>query len=409
MRVAMIVNSFPVISQKFILNQAAGLIEAGVDLEVVAAMKPEDAKSHEIASRHGLPARTVYAGVPRSLGSRLIEFPALMAGALVRDPRAAFCALRAGAYTTAARSLKTLYFLRAFAGRSFDVIHCHFGSNGLIGAFLKDMGVAARLVVTFHGSDITTYPRRYGVRVYDGLWERADAVTAGTSFVKARIEAAGCPTGKILVLPAGIRMAEHPEIPIASRSPLRLLTVGRLVEVKGFRYALEAFAEVRRRYHDAEYLIAGDGPELPALELMAQEMGVAGAVRFLGEQSDVEVAALYREAAVFVLASIRASDGAEEGQGLVLQEAQAAGLPVVSTLVGGIPDGVIEGETGFLVPQRDSAALAQRIGQLLADASLRERMGKAGRAFAASVYDTRVLTPRLIALYKRIGEPAMSA
>jgi len=132
-------------------------------------------------------------------------------------------------------------------------------------------------------------------------------------------------------------------------------------------------------------------------------------VSFLGDQSDAEVAALYRRASIFILPSVRASNGAEEGQGLVLQEAQASGLPVISTRIGGIPEGMVEGATGFLVPERDSAALAERAGALLDDAALRRRMGRAGREFAAANYDVPILTRRLLDIYGSLLAPGEGA
>ncbi|MCX7025033.1 MAG: glycosyltransferase [Spirochaetes bacterium] len=401
MNVAMIVNGFPELSEKFLVNQVTGLIDAGIDLDVYAAVRPSKGPTHALADRYGLGDRTIYADVPRSIRKRVLGAPALFATCFAMDPSSALRAL-SGRYATASRNLKTLHFLKAFGDRRYDIVHCHFGPNGLTGAFLKDAGRAARLVVSFHGSDINSYPRRYGKAVYRTLYERADLVTANTAFTASKVAANGCPGSRIEVLPVGLRMEEHPETPFASRSPLRILTVGRLVEKKGHRYVIEAIARLRKDFPGIEYVMAGDGPERGRLEALASELGVSGAVRFLGSRNDREVAALYGEASVFVLASVTAADGDMEGQGLVLQEAQASGLPVVSTLHNGIPDGVRDGETGFLVPERDSAALAFRIGELLGNPILRERMGHSGRAFVSAVYDTPILTRCLVGLYDRI-------
>jgi colanic acid/amylovoran biosynthesis glycosyltransferase len=232
------------------------------------------------------------------------------------------------------------------------------------------------------------------------MYRAADAVTAGSRFIAAKIAANGCAPEKIRILPVGVRMDEHPPLAFANRSARTILSVGRLVEVKGFRYGVEAFAAVRKEFPEAEYLIVGQGSGSAELLSLARELGVAEGLKLLGPQSGERVAELYGRASVFVLPSIRARDGAEEGQGLVLQEAQASGLPVVSTLVGGIPEGVREGETGFLVPQKDPDALADRIRRLLGDADLRERMGRSARAFAEGNYDMRVLSARLLGIYE---------
>jgi colanic acid/amylovoran biosynthesis glycosyltransferase len=397
----MVVNGFPELSEKFLVNQVTGLFDAGAELDVYSALSPPPAGAHELARRYRLPERTIYARTPRGARSRLLEAPALFASCAVRDFAAALRSLDAGRYATASRNLKCLYFLRAFGDRKYDLVHCHFGPNGLVGAFLKDSGIAKSLVVSFHGSDINTYPKRYGEGVYRYLYRTADLVTVNSRFTAAKVAANGCPESKIEVLPVPLRMEEHPEADPARRKGLQVLTVGRLVEKKGHRYAIEAFARARRAFPEAEYLVAGDGPLRGELEALARELGVADAVRFLGAKCDREVAELYASSSVFVLASVTARDGDMEGQGLVLQEAQAAGLPVISTLHNGIPDGVLDGVSGFLVPERDPEALAGRLAELLGDAAARSRMGKAGREFVAARYDSAVLTKRLLALYER--------
>jgi len=409
MRVAMIVNGFPELSEKFLVNQVTGLLDAGVELDVYAAVRPAAGKRHGLAERYGLYGSTIYAGVPRSTKARICELPGLLAQGLARDAAATLRALRIRTYATAARNLKTLYFSKSFEGRRYDVIHCHFGPNGLIGAYLKDCGMARGLVVTFHGSDINTYPSRHGKGVYRTLYERADVVTVNSSFTRGKVAANGCLESKLEVLPVGLRMEEYPEIDPAARDPFTVLTVGRLVEKKGHRYGIEAFALVKRRFPEARYVLAGDGPLRQDLERQAERLGIKDSVIFLGAQSDAEVAALYRSATLFILPSVTASDGDMEGQGLVLQEAQGSGLPVVSTLHNGIPDGVLDGISGFLVPEKDSAALADRVSELLADPVKRATMGGAGRAFVAGTYDTPILTKRILGIYERItNHPLMS-
>lgn len=408
MRLAMLLGSFPELSEKFIVNQLSGLVDLGLEPAIYAAMSTPPGADHELTERYGFREKAVYAGIPRSAKRRLLRAPALFASCAVSDPAAAFRALRFGSYTTAAKNLKNLYFLRALGREHYDLLHCHFGPYGLVGAFLKDAGRADKLVVTFHGSDINCYPRRHGEDVYRALYDRADAVTCGSLFIRGKLIGNGCPQEKILVLPVGLRMADYPDAARPREEGL-ILSVGRLTEVKGFRYAIEAFAALRPRFPKARYAIAGGGPDLPALEALARELGVDDRVTFLGDLSDLKVGELYRRASVFVLPSVRASNGAEEGQGLVLQEAQASGLPVVSTRVGGIPEGLIEGETGYLAPEKDPSALAQGMAMLLSDAELRDRMGRAGRAFVARTYDQPILSSRLLALYGELlgGKEAM--
>src|SRR5690242_1304138 len=158
-----------------------------------------------------------------------------------------------------------------------------------------------------------------------------------------------------------------------------LLTVARLVAHKGVDMVIKALPAVLEAAPDVRYAIAGSGPERDRLEKLAHKTGVAEQVRFLGEVGEAELPALYNLASVYVGASRRSSLTGVEGFGISLVEASACGLPVVAGNSGGVPDAVRDGETGFLVPPEDPAALAEAITRLLADRDLARRIGAAGR------------------------------
>ena len=125
-------------------------------------------------------------------------------------------------------------------------------------------------------------------------------------------------------------------------------------------------------------------------------------VKFLGAVEQNEVLNLYQKAHIFILPSVTASNGDREGQALVLQEAQATGLPVVSTLHNGIPEGVLDGKSGFLVPERDVNALAERLNYLIEHPELWPKMGFAGRKFVEEKYDIKKLTQQLVEIYQNL-------
>ncbi|OEU66736.1 MAG: hypothetical protein BBJ57_09470 [Desulfobacterales bacterium PC51MH44] len=111
---------------------------------------------------------------------------------------------------------------------------------------------------------------------------------------------------------------------------------------------------------------------------------------------------MYEKAHIFIFSSLTARNGDQEGQGLVLSEAQAMGLPVISTLVGGIPEGVLEGKSGFLVPERDVEALAERLQYLIEHLEVWPEMGRYGRNFMAKHYDIKKLNQRLVNIYQNL-------
>lgn len=161
----------------------------------------------------------------------------------------------------------------------------------------------------------------------------------------------------------------------------RLLCVGRLgtVEEKGFDLALAALPAILQRFPRTRLRIAGDGPARPELERCASTLGVAGSVDFLGWEAPAKVMSLINEATVLLMPSRVA-----EGFGLVALQAAQMARPVVATRVGGVPEVVVDGETGLLVESEDVAGLAQAVASLLADPVRATRMGRAGRLRATT-------------------------
>src|SRR5205814_743784 len=163
-----------------------------------------------------------------------------------------------------------------------------------------------------------------------------------------------------------------------------MLTVARLTPHKGADTVLRALPAILEHAPDVRYAVAGSGPALDQLEELASAIGVADRVSFLGSVSDRDLPALYNLASVYVGASRLADRIGVEGFGISLVEASACGLPVVAGNSGGIPDAVRDGETGFLVPPEDPAALAAAIVLLLASPGLAKRVGAAGRRAGVS-------------------------
>jgi len=166
-----------------------------------------------------------------------------------------------------------------------------------------------------------------------------------------------------------------------------LLTVARLEQHKGVDMVLRALPEIVAGAPDVRYAVAGTGPERDKLKKLAHKLGVADRVRFLGAVGERDLPALYNLASVYVGASRRAERLGVEGFGISLVEASACGLPVVAGKSGGIPDAVRDGETGFLIPPEDPAAIAEAVGRLLSDSGLAARVGAAGRRAVETYYN----------------------
>ena len=296
-------------------------------------------------------------------------------------------------------------YLRLMERQRPSLIHAHFGIEGVYALPLA-VRLKIPLVTTFHGFDATL---RTHAMLGSPAWFRypllrrklareGDLFLCASLFIRERLLAMGFPESRththyIGVDCRAIRLREDFE-----ERPV-ILHVARLVEVKGTRYLLRAFASLARRYDGVQLLIIGDGPLRRPLQALAASVGMRDRVEFLGALPHADVLSWMRKAAMLVLPGIRTATGRAEGLGIVLLEAAATGLPVIGSQVGGIPECILEGRTGFLVPERDDAALAQRMAELLEDTVKRRQMGTEGRALVERRFDIHRQTEALENLY----------
>lgn len=272
--------------------------------------------------------------------------------------------------------------LRAARGAGCDVLHAH--SSGY---FPADAALLAR---RRRGPVVLLSP--YGARpgYWQGLrrrldlWNRADAVLALSPFEARALEELGVEPERIRIVPGGVDFdrfdAARPNPYLFAPDEEGVLYVGRIASGKGVDLLAEAFARLARDRPSVRLALVG--PDYGAKESAARrlaERGVATRARLYDAADEDDLPALYKAARVFVLPS------RYEAFGLVLLEAMAAGVPIVATRAGAIPDLVEDGETGLLVPPEDAGALARAIGRLLDDADLARRLAEASRAKARAM------------------------
>jgi glycosyltransferase involved in cell wall biosynthesis len=238
--------------------------------------------------------------------------------------------------------------------------------------------VGIPLVVHFHGYDayrddaLGTAGKRY-----PELFDIAAAIIAVSHDMEKQLIALGAPRGKVHLNPCGVDLSQFGGALSAEASPV-FVGVGRFVDKKGPLLTLLAFRTVLDRVPDARLVMIGDGPLWEASKQLARALGVAHAVELPGVQSHGQVAGAMRQARAFVQHSLRTSYGDSEGTPVAVLEACATGLPVVSTRHAGIPDVVLDGETGFLVDEGDVEGMAEAMLRLARDPQLAARMGQAG-------------------------------
>ena len=289
-----------------------------------------------------------------------------------------------------------LFHLKAKRSRP-DLVHAHFASGGrTMLPLARALGVP--LVVTLHGKDVTVLgvqPHRYR-----RLAEDASLFICVSKFIRDSAIGAGFPSEKLLVHYIGIDRTKFLPLPSPSPEQARgVLFVGRLVEKKGCEYALRAMQLVQRTHPECELTVIGDGPLRSALEALATDLKVR--CRFLGVQPAAIVREALRGARIFCGPSVTAADGDSEGLGMVFAEAQATGVPIVSTVHGGIPEIVANEVTGLLTPERDHEALADAIALLLGDEALWQRFHRAAVQHIGQRFDLAAQTAQLERIYSR--------
>ena len=296
-----------------------------------------------------------------------------------------------------------------------DVLHTHTAKAGAVGRLAAMMAGSARpaaVVHTFHGHVLRGYFNPLKTEAFRqlerGLARTTDALVAVSPEVRDDLVALGvAPAERIVVIRLGLDFEARLATTAGARERLRrelgiapdaflVAWLGRMTEIKRADVLLRAFAGLRQRQGHAELVVVGDGPLRGALEALSRSLGIDGHTHFTGFRSDV--GDVYAAADAVVLTS------ANEGTPVSVIEAQAAGLPVVSTDVGGVRDVVVEGGSGFVVDAGDVDAVAERLSRLGADRGLRERLGAAGRERAISRYGV----PRLVADVDRLYRELLS-
>ena len=288
----------------------------------------------------------------------------------------------------------------ALMSRGIDIVHSHFLYDAtLIEPTVRRLGIP--LVVTAHGYDAFVAPRR-GIRGMVGrarrraLFRTSARIVAVSEAVKTQLLGIGAPAEKVVVLRNGVS-------PSPSSDPVRrgIVFVGRLVEKKGLTYLLQAMGRSGEQQPSEAHLdVYGDGPHRRGLEELARDLEVD--VTFHGAQPPAVVRARIASAQVVAVPSVTASNGDSEGLPTVIAEALMSGTPVVGTLHSGIPEGVIHGQTGFLVPERNSQALRAAVDAITGDEALAAKLQSGALTYGLENFAIESQTAALERLYDEV-------
>lgn len=395
-RVVLVVPTFPKRSETFIARQFLGLLARGVDAHVLCRSSPDDAWTAALRPHR---ARV---HVDRLGGGRrvLLSAPTRIARVVCRRPRAAGRYLaRAARRHGPLGGLRRLILDAELLLLDPSIVHFEFGTLA-IGR--EDVGqlLGCRVVVSFRGFDLN-FVGLETPGFYDRIWSHADVVhVLGADLHRRAVRRGLPPTVPCVEVPPAVDAsrfrppAAPDDDPVSTDRPLEILSVARLTWKKGFEHALRAVRRLLDRGVDARYRIVGDGELLPCLAFLRHELGLVEHVELLGARDADEIAGLLASADVFLHLAV------SEGFCNAVLEAQAAGVPVVASDADGLAENVADGETGLIVPRRDPEAAAEALATLAGDATLRRRMGEAGRRRAATFSPAREIDG-FLAIYER--------
>ena len=376
-RIATIVKGYPRLSETFIAQEILGLEKRGIAQLIVSLRHPTEGKVHDI--NREIKAEILY--LPEYLKDDLFRVREGRKWAETqpgfKEALKAFRAdLKRDPSVNRRRRFGQACVLAHELPPDVDWIHTHYlhtpASVARYAAMIRGMGWS----FSAHAKDIWTTPEwELERKLADAAW--------GVTCTRANLDHLRSLTdtpGKISLVYHGLDFSRFPPPPVraaVTRRVFTIVSVGRAVEKKGYSDLLRALA-ILGKEHNWRFEHVGGGPLTPQLKEQAKRLGIADRITWHGSQDRAFIFKMLTRADLFVLPSRLARSGDRDGLPNVLMEAQAFAVPVLATDVSGIPELVTHGKTGWLVPQRDPAALAEAMQRLIDDDDLRLRLAKAG-------------------------------
>ena len=406
MKIAYFVNEFPALSQTFVVHQIAGIVALGHDVHIYATHANKKSNSqlpsalregNKVTYLHDYPANffTRFVAIARNiLFDNTINKLFILVKSLKYFPS---CGLRAW--------LKIIErALLVIEQGKYDIVHCQFATLWKVVDPLIDLGViSGELVVSVRGYDVTIDEHTED-NVYGRLSKAASIFLPVSKSLERRLLDLGCEQHKIKVHYSGIKVNTiEPRKLKGCSNPIKLLSVGRLVEKKGFMYGISAVKQLVDKGWAVEYLILGDGPLRSGLEKIIYENDANSYVKLLGALNHDKAINLMRQSNILLAPCVTAADGDQEGIPNVIKEGMAIGVPVIATKHSGIPELIDDRESGLLVAEKDVEALANAIDiYFQMPLSTREKMIAMARNKVKTDYDIDKLVFELEAIYESL-------
>ncbi|MCG3154448.1 MAG: D-inositol-3-phosphate glycosyltransferase [bacterium] len=402
MKLAYMMSRFPKISETFILYEILEQERLGIPVEIYPLLREHQPVVHPeaaVLTRRAHFHPFLSAAIVQANLHFLRRQPGVYLRTLAEVLRGTWGSLNFffGALGILPKAVRFAYAMKQ---QGVTHVHAHFANHPALAAMIIHRLTGIPFSFTAHGSDLHKDRRMLDQKVAAAAF----AVTVSSFNKEVMIKTCGeAARRKIHVIPCGIDPAVfNPPAAKSAEEKLRILCVASLEEVKGHRFLIEACRRLSAAGFDLVCDLVGEGPQRRVIEQQIAASGFADRIILHGSRTRGEVARMLQAAEVKVLASAPTKSGKREGVPVVLMEAMASGLPVVSSRLSGIPELVEHGRTGLLVAPGDVDGLVQALQQLHADPELRRRMGQAGREKVLAQYNLQRNTARLAQL---IGHP----
>jgi glycosyltransferase involved in cell wall biosynthesis len=408
LKVAYLFSRYPVPSQTFCDTEMRALEAAGVEVEIYSCSPPTTSFRH---GAEGFPKAPVFYAPPQA-ALELWEAAAKRSGRWPKEMIDAHAARFGARYQPERRALHAVYFSDLMRRRGVNHLHVHFANRATHAALFIDALGGPPWSFTAHAQDFLV-DLGSDALLREMCGRAAFAVTV--SEWSREILAEKCPdaAGKIHRLYNGLPLGEWPEMPPErdaderADATVRIFSVGRLIEFKGFDSLIYACAELKQRGLAFLCEIAGEGPLRGDLERLIAERGVGDCVRLIGLLPQAQIRERLAHCDIFALACNVDARGACDVLPTVILEAMAASRPVVSTVLAGVPEMVDDGQTGRLAPPGDIQAMADALAELAADPAMRRRCGLAGREKLRTQFSADAISAQLLELFQEAVRPSV--
>lgn len=413
-QIGYLLRSYPRLSQTFILNEILALEQIGVSIQIFALTNPHEKVVQRQVDQVQAPVHYLDEDIqPRSLLNRLNEnaqvawlhlrgyLRSLVYIAANRDIDKGYTASsRWECFRQAVHLIHLLILNERRTGKKLDHLHAHFAHDPALIAYLVHSIAGIPFSFTAHARDLYQVPEK---PLTDRIRQARAVITCCGSNLEYLNQIAPSQKSKFSLIYHGVNLQDFQQVSNrGANSPPHgplILSVGRLVEKKGFQDLLEALFLVKQKGEDFRCAIYGDGPLAKQLEEWIDEHGMTGEISLKGDRTQQELISVYQNAALFILTPILTEDGDRDGIPNVLVEAMAVGLPVITTAVSGIPELVEHNRNGLLYQSHDVESVASGIIELLQNAEKRRQLGEAGSKKVREQFDVTQAAKRLKSLF----------